>query len=102
MTCPPYKTAKQSIYGKKYELFPLDPNWLDSKIYDVQPTEVNFSAMLWFRCDEIIGGTSLGIAFIAVALGGYFFYNDVQPFADVEQFCRLFIFVKIEVSIGNH
>lgn len=53
-------------------------------------TEVNFQykVMLWFKCDEIIPGVAIGIAFVAVCLGGFFFVHDSWPVADVEYLCR--------------
>ena len=42
--------------------------------------------VLWFRCDEIIGGTALALAVVAVALGGFFASHEIHdPGSD--KFC---------------
>lgn len=32
---------------------------------------------LWFRCDEIIGGTALAVGFLAICLGGFFLQYEL-------------------------
>ncbi|XP_050409995.1 oxidoreductase HTATIP2 [Patella vulgata] len=45
--------------------------------------------VLWFRCNEIIPGTSLGILFIAVILGIYFLQLELSGFPAKDRICRM-------------
>ncbi|KAH3882598.1 oxidoreductase HTATIP2-like [Dreissena polymorpha] len=45
--------------------------------------------MLWFKCNEIIPGVAIAVAFLAVALGGFLFYLEHTTDVDVNLLCRM-------------
>ncbi|KAK3598776.1 hypothetical protein CHS0354_015578 [Potamilus streckersoni] len=45
--------------------------------------------MLWFKCDEILGGVSLAVLCLALILGGYFFSRDLTPCENASDFCSM-------------
>ncbi|XP_053384952.1 oxidoreductase HTATIP2-like [Mercenaria mercenaria] len=45
--------------------------------------------MLWFKCDEIIPGVAIAVAFIAVCLGGFFLSHEYSPILNVDTLCSM-------------
>ncbi|XP_060074466.1 oxidoreductase HTATIP2-like [Ylistrum balloti] len=45
--------------------------------------------MLWFKCNEIIPGTAIGVAFIGVALSFCLFLYETVPVPDLHVICRM-------------
>ncbi|KAK7098841.1 oxidoreductase HTATIP2-like [Littorina saxatilis] len=45
--------------------------------------------VLWFKCDEIIGGTAIAVAVVAVCLAGLFFHCEISNDPGTDKFCRM-------------
>ncbi|XP_076450349.1 protein HTATIP2-like [Babylonia areolata] len=44
---------------------------------------------LWFKCDEIIGGSAIAVAVIAVCLGGFFLHHELAHEPGTERHCMM-------------
>ncbi|KAL8559370.1 hypothetical protein ACOMHN_045090 [Nucella lapillus] len=44
---------------------------------------------LWFRCDEIIGGTAIAVGVVAVCLAGFFLHHELAHEPGTERHCAM-------------
>ncbi|XP_041365597.1 oxidoreductase HTATIP2-like [Gigantopelta aegis] len=44
---------------------------------------------LWIKCEDVLPGVGLGVLTVALFLGAFFFYHEVQDSPEVERNCRM-------------